>query len=181
MSNQKRDFVYVLLIAVVVMMGAVIAYRCGKTTAYGKGDKVDTVTVVRTDTVRDTLVVTQPIEKERRVVTYVQMPVEHDTVWRHTPDTVLTADLVTIPIEQVVYEDSSYTAWVSGFKAELDSIRVYNKTINNYIDRTITIRKAAPRLSAGLQGGVGMVGTFNGHQGLGWYAGIGVSYKLFPR
>lgn len=158
-----------------------IMYCCNRAADYHKGEKIDTVTIVRTDTIKDTLVITQPIETERRVVEYVQMPIVHDTVWRHTPDTVLTADVVTIPIEQVVYEDSTYTAWVSGFKAELDSIRVYNKTINNYIDRTITIRKAAPRLSAGLQGGVGMVGTFNGHQGLGWYAGLGVSYKLFPR
>ena len=36
MSNQKRDFVYVLLLAVVVLMGAIVYKCCGGATAYGK-------------------------------------------------------------------------------------------------------------------------------------------------
>lgn len=36
MSNQKRDFVYVLLIAVVVMIGAIVYKCCGGATAYGQ-------------------------------------------------------------------------------------------------------------------------------------------------
>lgn len=36
MSDQKRDFVYVLLLAVVVLMGAVVYKCCGSAAAYGK-------------------------------------------------------------------------------------------------------------------------------------------------
>ncbi len=36
MSNQKRDFVYVLLIAVFVLIAAVVYKCCGGTTAYGQ-------------------------------------------------------------------------------------------------------------------------------------------------
>lgn len=36
MSNQKRDFVYVLLLAVVVLMGAIVYKCCGSAAAYGK-------------------------------------------------------------------------------------------------------------------------------------------------
>ena len=43
-----------------------------------------------------------------------------------------------VPITQKVYEDSSYTAYVSGFHANLDSITIRNKIITNTVRETIT-------------------------------------------
>lgn len=36
--------------------------------------------------------------------------------------------MVEVPIEQKVYEDSTYKAWVSGYLPSLDSINVYQRT-----------------------------------------------------
>ncbi len=41
-----------------------------------------------------------------------------------------------IPRTQVEYRDSSYHAWVSGYKPRLDSISLFNKTIERTIIQT---------------------------------------------
>lgn len=82
-------------------------------------------------------------------------------------DTVHDTVFVYIPISQKVYKDSLYTAWVSGYRAKLDSIEVYQKIQTIYI-RDKLKRK---RFGVGVQAGYGYP--------CGMYAGIGVSYNLF--
>ena len=57
--------------------------------------------------------------------------VKKDTVRLASVDTLIAHDsiLVEVPIEQKVYSDSLYTAWVSGFRPALDSIRLRQPTI----------------------------------------------------
>ena len=43
-----------------------------------------------------------------------------------------------IPKTQRHYKDSLYEAWVSGYKPNLDSLRIYQKTITNTITNTVT-------------------------------------------
>lgn len=72
-----------------------------------------------------------------------------DTVW------------VTVPRTQKRYEDSTYTAWVSGYEARLDSIHVYRQTVT----RTVAVPETAlkggtrnwlhERFGAGIVGGAG--------------------------
>ena len=84
---------------------------------------------------------------------------------------------VPIPIEQKRYEDSLYTAWVSGFRPALDSIQLHQPTIVETITRTIT--KPAPRFSIGPSVGAGVSITGTPH--LGVYAGFTVQYRLWPK
>lgn len=42
-----------------------------------------------------------------------------------------------LPIEQVEYHDSTYNAWVSGYKPSLDSIKVYNRIVHTEHVKTI--------------------------------------------
>lgn len=78
--------------------------------------------------------------------------------------------VVEIPISQKEYsDDSTYTAWVSGYKASLDSINVYNRTIT----KTIRI-KNNDRWSLGVGTGIGYDG-----KRIRPYVGIGVTYSLF--
>lgn len=90
-------------------------------------------------------------------------------------DTVHDSIDVPIPIEQKRYEDSLYTAWVSGFRPALDSIRLYQPTITETITKTIV--KQAPRISVGVQGGAG-VGVFSRQPDI--YVGVGLQYRLWP-
>ena len=84
---------------------------------------------------------------------------------------------IPIPIEQKRYEDSLYTAWVSGFRPALDSIRLHQPEIVTTITRTIV--KPAPRLSVGPSVGAGVSITGTPH--LGVYAGFTVQYRLWPK
>ena len=84
---------------------------------------------------------------------------------------------VPIPIEQKRYEDSLYTAWVSGFRPALDSIRLHQPEITTTITKTIV--KKAPRLSVGLSVGPGISIDKNHHMGI--YVGFTANYRLWPK
>ena len=133
-----------------------------------------------------------------------QVVIEHDTLWRdtiiHSPtpsastqtgrtvfipyivertDTLHDRDTIAVPvpIEQKRYDDSLYTAWVSGYQPALDSIALHQPTIVETITRTIV--KPAPRFSIGPSVGAGVSITGTPH--LGIYAGFTVQYRLWPK
>jgi len=84
---------------------------------------------------------------------------------------------VPIPIEQKRYEDSLYTAWVSGFRPALDSIRLHQPEVVTTITETIV--KKAPRLSVGLSVGPGVSIDKDHHMGI--YVGFTAQYRLWPK
>lgn len=84
---------------------------------------------------------------------------------------------IPIPIEQKRYEDSLYTAWVSGFRPALDSIRLHQPEIVTTITETIV--KKAPRLSVGLSVGPGISIDKDHHMGI--YVGFTAQYRLWPK
>ena len=133
-----------------------------------------------------------------------QVIIEHDTLWRDTTihhptpsasvntgrtvfipyivsetDTIEAHDtlLVEVPIEQKRYDDSLYTAWVSGYQPELDSIRLHQPEIVTTITETIV--KKAPRLSVGLSVGPGVSIDKDHHMGI--YVGFTANYRLWPK
>lgn len=120
------------------------------------------VEVVKTDTIRitDTIVSVQPICTERR---------KTDTILIHTTDTLMREVVVSLPREEIVYEDSTYRAVVSGYLPSLDSMQIYHKQSIVKVTEQI----APPRWSLGLQGGVGL--TPKGFQP---YWGVGVTYRI---
>ena len=83
---------------------------------------------------------------------------------------------VPIPIVQKRYEDSLYTAWVSGFEPKLDSIRLYTPEIQTTV--TKTVYEPTPLLTLGVQvgGGYGLL-----HRQPDIYVGIGGQINLWPR
>lgn len=84
---------------------------------------------------------------------------------------------VPIPIEQKRYEDSLYTAWVSGYRPALDSIALHQPEIVTTITETIV--KKAPRLSIGLSVGPGISIDKDHHMGI--YVGFTAQYRLWPK
>ena len=77
-------------------------------------------------------------------------------------------DTVPIPITQNVYQGTNYTAYVSGFHQQLDSIEVREKVITN------TIVKKRSRWNVGISAGYGIT-----PKGLSPYIGVGVTWNLF--
>ncbi len=133
-------------------------------------------TEITRDTVTDTVKYYMPIAKDSTVVRYIVrvLPAVKNNndgdIPCDTPAVDSVGASVVLPVSQKHYADSLYDAWVSGYEPRLDSIRVYGRTITN----TLCIKKTAPRLNIGLQGGYGFT-----PKGLQPYLGVGVSYRLF--
>jgi hypothetical protein len=118
---------------------------------YRRGWKEATESL-KTDTVE--------VEKVKWDTTFVDKPVPvNQYIVKHKTDTFEIHDtlpngnaVVEIPITQAKYhKDSLYTAWVSGYKPNLDSIKVFSKTVTN--TTTITrnlLKKPKITLSAGV-------------------------------
>lgn len=88
-----------------------------------------------------------------------------------TPDS---AEVI-VPITQTVYEDSTFTAYVSGYRASLDSLIF--RMPREVTTITNTHYQKPKRWSVGIQVGYGM--TLKGTPQFAPYVGIGVSYNLF--
>ena len=132
-------------------------------------------TVIEHDTVwKDTTIYEpQPAETVQtgRVV-YIKVPIpgERDTITVH--DSIE----VQVPIVQKRYDDSLYTAWVSGFEPNLDSIRLYQPEIITTVTKTIV--KPSPRLMLGPSVGAGY-GLY--HKTLDVYVGFNLTWNIWKR
>ena len=96
---------------------------------------------------------------------------ETDTIEAH--DTLM----VEVPVEQKRYDDSLYTAWVSGYQPALDSIQLHQPEVVTTIERTIV--KPAPRWSIGPSVGAGI--SVTGQQQAGIFVGFTIQYRLWPK
>ena len=133
---------------------------------------VDTVVLTRIDTFF--------VEKPTEIVRYVT---RHDTIFETDTtikiifDTISGASAAIIPIERVIYQDSTqnakYTAFLSGYKAVLDSIEINCKQTETII--TKIEREKARKIGVGVQMGVG----FSAQGIAAPYIGIGVHYRLW--
>ena len=121
--------------------------------------------------VRDTIHDTIPQIKYERVVSVKRDTLKFvDTI---PGDTVHI--IAEIPIKQTEYsDDSTYRAWISGYKANLDSIDIYRKNI--YIEKEIIKEKKKKKFAIGPTVGVGYDIKNNN---LSPTFGIGVTYNLF--
>ena len=123
--------------------------------------------VVQTDTLylRDTIRIDRPVPKPYPVYlpsdTVRLVTTQHDTVE------------VLVPMEQKHYSDSLYDAYVSGYKPNLDSLRIYQTTKIVTITETIKVPEKK-RWGLGFQVG----GTYLPKVGPTPYVGVGISYNL---
>ncbi|WP_073346098.1 DUF6808 domain-containing protein [Bacteroides congonensis] len=119
----------------------------------------DTITIIKTDTIR--------IIEPKPVIQYVD---------RIVRDTLYSIDsipvLVDIPIETKVYEDTTYRAVISGYRANLDSIFIFNKNQIQYINK-ITYKTKKWSINPAV--GVGY-GAFN--KKFDVYIGFSINYNL---
>lgn len=143
--NDRMKFVAIAYAVVFVFMAlvsstAILAVRCCS-------PERDTVENVKVRTVRDTIV----------KVDTVRFPVP-TLFYRYVTKTVELEDTV-LEYEQKIYRDSSYTAYVSGIDAELDSIQVYPRlyvfrdSITVEKDYYINRRIKKPRIRLGMSAG----------------------------
>lgn len=160
------------LTTIILLAGTALIFQCCQNEPVGNATE-ETTTVSR-DTVP--ILIDTPIPRDSTVLRYesIKVPVL-DTIRTTVADTLpLDSITVEIPITQKVYRNSTYQAWVSGYKPSLDSIRIFQPITT--ITRTITnteVRYKSKRWGVGVQVGVGM--TPNKVEP---YVGIGVTYNI---
>lgn len=171
--EKERISILELLVAVGI---AFLFFWFGKSCAEKDGSTghttADTVVVTRIDTFF--------VEKPTEIVRYIT---RHDTIFETDTaikivfDSVSGASAAIIPIESVIYQDSTknakYTAYLSGFRASLDSINInclQTETIITKIER-----EKGRKIGIGVQLGVGL-----SPQGIAApYIGVGVQYRIW--
>lgn len=128
-------------------------------------------TEVVTDTIYKVIKVDRPIVRESTIVKYevVRLPRANDTIC--VSDTIKDSVFVQVPIEQKVYSDSNYTAWVSGYRPRLDSISITHQEVSFH--KLVNNSKGSKRLYLGIQVGYGIT-----PRGMQPYLGLGVSYRF---
>lgn len=161
-----------LAIALAFVLGAFVGLSLRRAKP---GPDVDPESPRDTCWLHDTLLVQLPAPKAKAI---------HDTCWltvplpeppdtsSHRPDTVY----VPVPIESNYYADEGWEAWVSGYKASLDSLRIHQATAVVEVPAFKTVTKRA-RWGLGLQAGA----TYNlskDQNRIQPYIGVGLSYNI---
>ena len=154
-----RNLLYILVLIIGAFLVSLLWRRCADSTE------------IVTDTIIKVVKVDRPIVRESTVVRYevVQLPTVKDTIC--VSDTIKDSAFVQVPIEQKVYSDSNYTAWVSGYHPRLDSISITHQEVSFH--KLVNNSKGSKRLYLGIQVGYGIT-----PRGMQPYLGIGVSYKF---
>ena len=174
--NIKADTIQYFLKIITLVFGILLLFNIVNAIGYFVNEQRNSHSSemkVKVDTlfIYDTIIVEKPVIKKVETIDTLLLPVPTtDTLMLH--DTVL----IHLPIEQRQYSDPRYTAWVSGYRPQLDSIRIYQQT--EYITKEIKMVTKPKRWGIGLQAGYG-VSLHNGRVFPAPYIGVGLSYSIF--
>ncbi len=131
--------------------------------------------VIKRDTVWNDTTIYEPVPAETIDIgktVYIKVPVP-----KYLPgDTVHDSIEVPIPIMQKRYDDSLYTAWVSGYDPNLDSINLRLPTITETVTKTIV--KPSPLITFGIQAGAG-IGIISRQPDI--YIGVGGQLNIWRK
>ena len=156
-------------VAIFLIVAAIriCTYSCTSSNDYTSSKyQADTIRI------RDTIRIPHPVSVTSRTIDTMTVLVHAThTLWIH--DTLY----ISLPIEQRTYADSTYTAWISGYRPKLDSILIYPQTTTITNTVTITHSSKQPRFSIGLQAGYGAI-ISNNQVKPSPYVGIGISWNL---
>ncbi len=170
-----RKIVVVLIAVTMCVLSFFVGRMTSHNTNYQGREEIDTI--IHLDTVAYLL----PIPRDSVVIRYdnIVVPIAStncDSIERCPNSENVTVDVsqdsatIHLPIKQHVYETDTYRAYISGYRSNLDSIFITNKTTE------VIVKKQAMtnRFNIGVQAGYGL--TPKGFQP---YVGFGVSIRIF--
>ena len=158
--TKARIFSMIIYLILVILYGYV-SYQYGKISnpIIEKIEKIDTIVKV------DTITYEKPIPK------YItQTKTITDTL--KTTDTIPQYVEVEVPIESKTYQDSTYYAVISGFRANLDTLKVFPRETTITIEKTSYKPNKGVKIRPSVNVGYGY-GMFNKKSDL--YIGLGAS------
>ena len=174
--NIKDDTIQYFLKIITLVFGILLLFNIVNAIGYFVNEQRNSHSSemkVKVDTlfIYDTIIVEKPVIKKVEIIDTLLLPVPiTDTLMLH--DTVF----VHLPIEQRQYSDPRYTAWVSGYRPQLDSIRIYQQ--REFITKEIKTVTKSKRWGIGLQAGYG-IALHKGQVFPAPYVGVGLSYSIF--
>ena len=173
--NIKNDTIQYFLKIITLVLGILLLFNIVNAIGYFVNEhknarsgemkvKVDTLFIC------DTIFIEKPVIRKVEIIDTLLLPVPYtDTLMLH--DTVL----VYLPIEQRQYSDPRYTAWVSGYRPQLDSIHIYQQT--QYITKEVKVATKPKRWGIGLQAGYG-VALHDGQIRPTPFIGVGLNWNF---
>ena len=173
--NIKADTIQYFLKIITLVLGILLLFNIVNAIGYFVNEQRNSHSSemkVKVDTlfIYDTIFVEKPVIKKVEIIDTLLLPVPiTDTLMLH--DTVL----VHLPIEQRQYSDPRYTAWVSGYRPQLDSIHIYQQT--QYITKEVKVATKPKRWGIGLQAGYGVL-LHNGQVFPAPYIGVGLNWNF---
>ncbi len=188
MINWKTPLFFVLAVLAVCLasyfagrvkgrkMGREAGYREGYEAGWNAPHPADTSVVIDTthhDKPEPSEVRPADDRREKLLLgTIAQLRARLDSLSAVKPDTAFVE--VPVPIEEKIYEDSTYRAQISGYRPQLDWIDVFQRTqtITNYIVQP------APRFSFGVSAGPGVFVAPDGKVRPGAGAVVGIQYRF---
>lgn len=125
--------------------------------------------LIQSDTlyIKDTITIEKPIYISYTIIDTIAILVKDTTIIHDTT-------YINLPIEQRHYEEADYEAWISGYRPNLDSLKIFNTSTQ--IQNTYKVQKP-PKFSIGIQAGYG-INYSNQNYSLGPYIGIGLNYRF---
>ena len=118
-----------------------------------------------TITITDTITVTAPPVKVNKVT-------KKDTVYLPSPTLDDTIDVI-LPLEEKVYEDSTFRAVISGFKPSLKELTIYPTTTTITEKKLIRTKEKGFKLRPSIGIGYGLI-----HREPDLYIGISLTYNF---
>ena len=161
MKTIKKFITAAILAALLLLSGYLLGRMVKRAPEPERTVQIDTLRI------RDTVLVDRPVPVEVRVT---------DTMLVAVTDTVTVNDTVylSLPRETKVYGDSTWRAQLSGYRPELDWIKVYPQTV--YVTKNV-ITKDVRRWGLGVQAGYGAY-VAGSQVRLAPYLGVGISYDI---
>jgi len=165
----RKGYVLITCLALAAVLLAFLlgfskGLRKGKAMAEPPEPEIQTDTVwLKPDTIRIPKPV--PVAKWVHDTTYVLVT---DTILLHSRDTAW----LPIPRETTYYARNDYEAWVTGFRATLDSVHIFRPVA--IVEKKVPVY-LTKRWGVGIQAGI----TWNPQTKTTPYVGAGVSYNLF--
>lgn len=121
----------------------------------------------------DTVTSVHVVKKVDVDTQYILFPVPY-LAWIDNSDTIHVSDTCWHLREYKEYRDSNYYAKISGVSPRLDEIKVYQKTVTQYVYRDRIVSNKQKRWGLGLSAGYGV-----GRNGLSPVLAVTVNYNLW--
>lgn len=171
----KRNTYYLIILIVSILFGLSLCYNFKQyRDLHEQPVKIVEKTVIKYTEKKDSM----PEAKKETVIRYIKVPIKADSAYLDSIGE-NKQDSICLEVTQKMYtDDSTYTAWVSGYEPQLDSIFVRQKEILHSIVETRTVAtKKFRRWNLGLIGGYGY--GFQSKQ-VEPFVGLGITISLLP-